>query len=144
MSRCGSPEPFLSPAAFSTNFAAGSSAIFDRGFATYTNAAKIELLDVSPDTIARHGAVSEETAREMADGAMKHSDASLTVSVTGIAGPGGSEFKPEGRVCFGLARKNAETVTQTIEFGAIGRESVRRATVDHALDLLIAALKRDA
>jgi len=124
--------------------AAGSSAIFDRGFATYTNAAKIELLDVSPDTIARHGAVSEETAREMADGAMKHSDASLTVSVTGIAGPGGSEFKPEGRVCFGLARKNAETVTQTIEFGAIGRESVRRATVDHALDLLIAALKRDA
>lgn len=119
---------------------AGSSAIFDRGFVTYTNAAKMAMLGVRAETLAARGAVSEEVAREMAEGALARSDAALAVAVTGIAGPGGSEFKPEGRVCFGLARTGAPTVTETVEFGAIGRAQVRRATVAHALGLLLQAL----
>lgn len=120
---------------------AGSSAIFDRGFVTYTNAAKEAMLGVRAQTLAAHGAVSEDVAREMADGALTRSTATLAVSVTGIAGPGGSEFKPEGRVCFGLAATGKPTHTETVEFGAIGRANVRRATVDHALDLLLAAIR---
>lgn len=119
---------------------AGSSDVFDRGFVTYSNAAKKDMLGVLPATLDRHGAVSEEVAREMAEGAIANSAAALAVSVTGIAGPGGSEFKPEGRVCFGLARKGGETHSETVDFGALGRAAVRRATVDHALDLLIGAL----
>ncbi len=83
---------------------AGSSDVFDRGFVTYSNAAKIEMLGVRAETLAAHGAVSEAVAREMAEGALAQSAAELAVSITGIAGPGGSEFKPEGRVCFGLAQ----------------------------------------
>lgn len=117
----------------------GSSAVFDRGFVTYSNDAKTDMLGVSPETLAAHGAVSEAVAAEMATGARDRSGADLAVSVTGIAGPGGSEFKPEGRVCFGLA--SAEGVrTETVEFGAIGRRAVREATVDHALRMLLAAL----
>ena len=119
---------------------AGSSAAFDRGFVTYSNAAKQEMLGVRVQTLERFGAVSEEVAREMAEGALARSAATLAVSVTGIAGPGGSEFKPEGRVCFGLAARGSETRAETIDYGAIGRGQVRRATVDHALDMLIAAL----
>lgn len=119
---------------------AGSSAVFERGFVTYSNAAKVQLLGVSEATLAAHGAVSEEVAREMAEGALAHSAADLAVSVTGIAGPGGSEFKPEGRVCFGLARKGRETRVQTVEFGAPGRAKVRKAATEHALGLLVAAL----
>jgi nicotinamide-nucleotide amidase len=118
----------------------GSSDIFDRGFVTYSNAAKVEMLGVSDETLLAHGAVSEETAREMADGALARSSATLAVSVTGIAGPGGSEFKPEGRVCFGLAVAGRPTAAETVEFGAIGRTAVRRRSVDHALGLLLAAL----
>ena len=118
---------------------AGSSDVFDRGFITYSNDAKVEMLGVRPETLAAHGAVSEEVAAEMASGALAHSRAMIAVSVTGIAGPGGSEFKPEGRVCFGLATA-AGTRTETVEFGAIGRDAVRRATVAHALDLLAQAL----
>ena len=117
----------------------GSSAIFDRGFVTYTNAAKIDLLGVSPDTLTAHGAVSEQVALEMARGALARSGAQIAVSITGIAGPGGSEHKPEGRVCFGLAT-GAGTRTETVEFGAIGRAQVRRASVDYALALVLAAL----
>ena len=80
---------------------AGSSDVFDRGFVTYSNAAKMAMLGVQAQTLAAQGAVSEPVARQMAEGALDHSDASLAVSITGIAGPGGSEFKPEGRVCFG-------------------------------------------
>ena len=83
---------------------AGSSAVVDRGFVTYTNAAKQQMLGVGSETLAAHGAVSEEVAREMAQGALAHSDAQVAVAITGIAGPGGSEHKPEGRVCFGLFR----------------------------------------
>lgn len=119
---------------------AGSSDVFDRGFVTYSNAAKQEMLGVSAETLAAHGAVSEEVAREMAEGALHHSGADLAVSVTGIAGPGGSEFKPEGRVCFGLAMRGHETRVETVEFGARGRDKVRKAARDHALSLLAKAL----
>jgi nicotinamide-nucleotide amidase len=118
----------------------GSSDIFDRGFVTYSNAAKRAMLDVAQATLDRFGAVSEEVAAEMAQGALARSWATLAVAVTGIAGPGRSEHKPEGRVCFGLARRGAAPATQTVEFGAAGRAAVRRASTDHALDLLIAAL----
>ena len=120
----------------------GSSAVMDRGFVTYTNEAKQQMLDVKAETLAAHGAVSEEVAREMAEGALIQSNAQLTVSITGIAGPGGSEFKPEGRVCFGLAAGGMKTRTETVEFGALGRDSVRTAARDHALMLLQSHLRR--
>ena len=119
---------------------AGSSAIFRRGFVTYSNPAKVEMLGVHGKTLSAHGAVSEEVAAEMAEGARDAAEATLAVAVSGIAGPGGSEFKPEGRVCFALA-SGAGTRTETVEFGAIGRAQVRRAATDHALGLLIAALQ---
>ena len=119
----------------------GSSDVFDRGFVTYSNAAKTEMLGVLPGTLAEHGAVSEPVAREMAEGALARSDATLTVSVTGIAGPGGSETKPEGRVCFGIARRGGPTKTETVDFGPLGRATVRARSVDHALGLLRAALE---
>jgi nicotinamide-nucleotide amidase len=115
---------------------AGSSDVFDRGFVTYSNQAKIDMLAVSPQSLADHGAVSEAVAREMAEGALAHSQADLAVATTGIAGPGGSEFKPEGRVCFALARKGQTTRVETIDFGALGRAKVRCAARDHALALL--------
>lgn len=120
---------------------AGSSAIFERGFVTYSNAAKIEMLGVAVATLAAHGAVSEPVAREMAEGARTRSGATIAISVTGIAGPGGSEFKPEGRVCFGLARQGLPTETSTVDFGALGRALVRAAARDHALALMLAALQ---
>lgn len=119
---------------------AGSSAVFDRGFVTYSNAAKTDMLGVAPDLIDTYGAVSEEVAKAMALGALARSDAGLAVSVTGIAGPGGSDAKPEGRVCFGRALIDGNTFVETVEFKAIGRANVRRATVDHALKLLGSAL----
>lgn len=119
---------------------AGSSDAFERGFVTYSNAAKIEMLGIRPETLDAHGAVSEEIAAEMAQGALARSHAGIAVAVTGIAGPGGSEHKPEGRVCFGLADPFG-TRTETVEFGAIGRAEVRAATVDHALSLLAEALQ---
>ncbi|WP_212523145.1 CinA family protein [Actibacterium sp. MT2.3-13A] len=119
----------------------GSSHVFDRGFVTYSNLSKQEMLGVRPGTLEAHGAVSEETAREMAEGALSHSQAGLAVAVTGIAGPGGSHHKPEGRVCFGLAAHGAPSRSETVEFGAIGRSNVRRATVEHALKLLLDALR---
>lgn len=118
----------------------GSSDIFDRGFVTYSNGAKRAMLGVRAETLLAHGAVSEQVAREMAEGALARSDATLAVAITGIAGPGGSEFKPEGRVCFGLARRGAPVQVETVEFGALGRPNVRAAARDHALQLLIAAL----
>lgn len=118
----------------------GSSDVFERGFVTYSNLAKQEMIAVRAETLAAHGAVSEEVAREMAEGALAHSDTHLAVSITGIAGPGGSEFKPEGRVCFGLAGTGRATVTETVEFGALGRDRVRLAARDHALALLAQAL----
>ncbi|SIT78940.1 nicotinamide-nucleotide amidase [Yoonia rosea] len=119
---------------------AGSSAVFDRAFITYTNAAKIQMLGVLPATLDAYGAVSEAVAREMAEGALRNSDADIAVAITGIAGPGGSDHKPEGRVCFGLATA-ASVHTETVEFGAQGRAKVRSAARDHALALLLRAVE---
>lgn len=118
----------------------GSSEMFDRGFVTYSNAAKTDMLGVSAETLARVGAVSEPVAAEMAQGARDRAGVTLAVSITGIAGPGGSEHKPEGRVCFGLAT-GAGVKTETVDFGALGRDNVRRAARDHALQLLLGALR---
>lgn len=117
---------------------AGSSDVFERGFVTYSNASKTDLLGVRPETLATHGAVSEAVAAEMAAGALDHSQAQIAVSVTGIAGPGGSEYKPEGRVCFGLA-SGRKVLTETREFGAIGRAEVRAAATRHALTMVLSA-----
>lgn len=114
---------------------AGSSAVFERGFVTYSNTAKVEMLGVPMALIEAHGAVSEEVARAMAIGALEHSKADIAVSVTGIAGPGGSDHKPEGRVCFGLAVRG-KIHAETVEFGAIGRAQVRARSVAHGLRLV--------
>jgi nicotinamide-nucleotide amidase len=119
---------------------AGSSAVFDRAFITYTNAAKTQMLGVLPATLDAYGAVSEAVACEMADGALRNSDADIAVAITGIAGPGGSDHKPEGRVCFGVAT-SAGVRTETVEFGAQGRANVRTAARDHALALLLRAVE---
>lgn len=116
---------------------AGSSDVFDRGFVTYSNQAKIDMLGVSADTLAACGAVSEQIAAEMALGVLAQSPADLAVSITGIAGPGGSDHKPEGRVCFGIAARGKPVYLETIEFGALGRDRVRQAARDHALELLM-------
>ena len=118
----------------------GASDVFDRGFVTYSNAAKIEMLGVQSATLDAHGAVSEAVAREMAAGALGRSNADIAVSITGIAGPGGSEHKPEGRVCFGLAQTGVAARAETVEFGALGRDDVRQASLTHAVGLLIHAL----
>ena len=119
---------------------AGSSDVFDRGFVTYSNAAKTAMLGVQAQTLDTYGAVSEPAAAQMAEGALAQSNASLAVSITGIAGPGGSDFKPEGRVCFGLAQTGKPTQVETVEFGALGRAGVRAAARDRALALLAQAL----
>lgn len=119
---------------------AGSSDIFERGFVTYSNVAKQEMLGVRRSTLDALGAVSEEVAREMAEGAMNAAQATAAVAISGIAGPGGSEFKPEGRVCFALATATG-TTSETIEFGAPGRATVRREARDHALRLLLQAVR---
>ena len=120
----------------------GSSGMVERGFVTYSNAAKTELLGVSGDMIARHGAVSEEVARAMADGALSRTPAHIALSVTGIAGPdGGTAEKPVGLVYLGVAAKGEETQVRECRFGDIGRKAVRLATVREALDLLRSAVK---
>lgn len=118
----------------------GSSDVVERGFVTYSNAAKSQLLGVPPEVIARHGAVSEPVARAMAEGALAASPADLAVAVTGIAGPGGgTPTKPEGLVHFACARRGRPTVHARIEFGAIGRARVRARSVDQALAMLLEA-----
>jgi nicotinamide-nucleotide amidase len=118
----------------------GSSNVVERGFVVYSNEAKQELLGVSAETLEKHGAVSEETARAMAEGALEKSRADVAVSVTGIAGPdGGTAQKPVGLVHFACARRGAPTVAREERFGAIGREAVRLASVRVGLELLEAA-----
>ncbi len=119
----------------------GSSDVFDRGFVTYSDEAKSDMLGVSPALIDRHGAVSEEVARAMLDGALDRSQADLAVSVTGIAGPdGGSAEKPVGLVHFAARRRDGETVHEQILFGDAGRGEVRRLSVAQALALLASLL----
>lgn len=117
----------------------GSSAAFERGFVTYSNAAKQDMLAVLAATLEAHGAVSEEVAAEMAKGARRAAQADIAVAISGIAGPGGSEFKPEGRVCYAIATAQ-RTTSQTIEHGALGRDKVRQAATHHALSMIRAAL----
>ncbi len=118
----------------------GSSTVVERGFVTYSNDAKAECLGVPMALIESHGAVSEAVARAMATGALASSRADLAVAVTGIAGPGGSsEDKPEGLVHFACARRGGDTAHSRIEFGAIGRDGVREASVRQALEMLLAA-----
>jgi nicotinamide-nucleotide amidase len=115
----------------------GSSTVLERGFVVYSNAAKQDLLGVPAETLARHGAVSRETAVAMAEGALRASRAEIAVSVTGIAGPdGGSEAKPVGLVHFACARRGKPTVMREERFGDIGRAAVRLASVKVGLDLL--------
>jgi nicotinamide-nucleotide amidase len=121
----------------------GSSAVVDRGFVTYSNEAKAELLGVDPALITTHGAVSEEVAQAMAIGALTHSRADMSVSVTGVAGPGGGTArKPVGLVWFGAAYAverdlgSAFVITEEFRFGDIGRDGVREASVRQALRLL--------
>jgi nicotinamide-nucleotide amidase len=119
----------------------GSSSMVDRGFVTYSNEAKTEMLGVSPETLERHGAVSAETAQEMAAGALKNSRASIALAVTGIAGPdGGSAEKPVGLVWFGMARTGQPVLTEKRQFENLGRDYIRRETVKHALSMGLKAL----
>lgn len=121
----------------------GSSSVVERGFVTYSNEAKAELLGVPAEMIATHGAVSEPVAQAMAEGALTYSRADLAVSITGIAGPGGGSVeKPEGLVHFACARRDSPTAHTRIEFGALGRDRVRHAAVLQALTMLRAAAGR--
>lgn len=115
---------------------AGSSDVVDRGFVTYSNEAKHDLVGVPMPLIDRHGAVSEEVARAMAEGALANSRADITVSVTGVAGPGGgSAEKPVGLVCFGLAQRGRPVHTERQIFPG-DRGAIRAATVAHAFALI--------
>jgi nicotinamide-nucleotide amidase len=118
----------------------GSSACFDRGFVTYSNAAKMQMLGVSEETLAAYGAVSGQTAEAMALGALEHSLADISLSVTGIAGPGGATAdKPVGTVWFGLAKRD-HVVQSHLECLKGGRNQVRAAAVDFALRWILSVL----
>ncbi len=124
---------------------AGSSDVVDRGFVTYSNAAKIEMIGVSAATLDAFGAVSRETAVEMAAGALARSHAGIALSVTGIAGPGGgSAEKPVGLVWFGVAVRGLPTTAERRLFEDRGRDFIRDETVKTALSLGIAALDGSA
>lgn len=120
---------------------AGSSAVLDRGFVTYSNEAKVEMLGVDSELLASFGAVSESTARAMAEGAVARSRASIAVSVTGIAGPGGgSPQKPVGLVHFAAHGPNGRTAHLEKRFGDLGRDAIRLESVRTALALLMDAV----
>lgn len=122
----------------------GSSSMVDRGFVTYSNDAKIEMLGVSAATLDAHGAVSAQTAQEMALGALARSHSGIALAVTGIAGPdGGSEEKPVGLVWFGLAVAGRPVATEKRLFENRGRDFIRRETVKHALEMGLRALGDD-
>jgi len=114
----------------------GASAVFERGFVTYSNEAKIDMLAVSPENLAAYGAVSAAVACEMAQGACTRSAVRLSVAVTGIAGPGGSDHKPEGLVWFATCLDGV-VAARDVQFGALGRAKAREAARDEALRLLI-------
>lgn len=119
----------------------GSSVWYDRGFITYTNASKQEMLGVQAETLAQHGAVSEETVREMAAGVLRHSQAHISLSISGIAGPtGGSPDKPVGTVCFAWCIKNGPLKSERHIFAG-DRHAVRQQAVFHALRGVLALLQ---
>lgn len=116
---------------------AGSSDVFERGFVTYSNDAKMEMLGVPAQILARHGAVSAPVARAMAEGALAHAPVDLAVAVTGVAGPGGGSIdKPVGLVHLAAARRGGRTLLRELRAGAIGRSAVREASAVAALSLL--------
>ena len=120
---------------------AGSSDVVERGFVTYSNEAKVEMLGVDNDLILVHGAVSQQVARAMCEGALEHSNADLAVSVTGVAGPGGgSEDKPVGTVHVAVASPNSPTNHALLQFGDIGRENIRHKTMLAAFSMLLEAM----
>jgi nicotinamide-nucleotide amidase len=122
---------------------AGSSDVVERGFVTYSNDAKMELLDVARGTLDSFGAVSRETALAMAAGALAHSHAQVAVAVTGVAGPGGGSLqKPVGLVHLGLAQEGKPTAHREMRYGDIGRSDIRLATVRTALDMIEEAIQR--
>ena len=114
----------------------GSSAFFEQGYITYSNHSKNSVLGVENKTIEKFGAVSEEVAKQMAEGALKRSKSTIAISITGIAGPGGSDRKPEGLVCFAVAKENGKTRTETRKYGPIGRRNIRLHAVETAITLL--------
>ncbi len=119
----------------------GSSLVFERGFVTYSNSAKSEMLGVPFWLIERHGAVSEDVARAMAGGALTHSRASLAVAITGIAGPdGGTQDKPVGFVYFAAGRRDTAIASESVLFDDLGRTEIRRRCVERALSLLLSLL----
>ena len=120
----------------------GSSLIFECGFVTYSNFSKMKLLNVNQLTLESFGAVSEEVAAEMAIGALKNSKANIAISITGIAGPGGSDTKPEGMVCFSVAFEKDIKLTKTKQFGPLGRDIVREKATIYGLNLLKSALSK--
>ncbi|MEL7129726.1 MAG: CinA family protein [Pseudomonadota bacterium] len=116
---------------------AGSSDVFERGFVTYSNRAKQEVLGVPGDMLADYGAVSEAVARAMAEGALEESRANIALAITGIAGPGGgTSMKPVGTVHLACARENHAILHEACMFGDIGRSQVRLATLETALNLI--------
>ena len=120
----------------------GASDVFERGFVTYSDSAKIESLGVAPQILERYGAVSAEAARAMAAGALTHSPAGVALSITGIAGPGGGSLgKPIGLVYFGMARRGAGVAIVEKRFGALGRDAVRFAAIAMAIELLLDAAR---
>ncbi|MEM7661557.1 MAG: CinA family protein [Pseudomonadota bacterium] len=122
---------------------AGSSDVFERGFVTYSNRAKQEVLNVPGDLLADVGAVSEAVARLMAEGALEESRANLSVAITGIAGPGGgTPMKPVGTVHIACARENHAIMHELYQFGDVGRSEVRIATLEAALNMLQEQISR--
>ncbi len=120
---------------------AGSSKVFERGFVTYSNRAKEEVLGVPGDMLADYGAVSEPVVRMMAEGALENSRANIAVAITGIAGPGGgTPMKPVGTVHFACIRENRAMVHEMRQFGEIGRHEVRLASVEVALEMIRAQI----
>jgi nicotinamide-nucleotide amidase len=119
----------------------GSSDVFERGFVTYSNDAKNEMLGVSAATLETYGAVSAPSAREMADGALKHARADIALSITGVAGPsGGSPEKPIGLVFFGCSGPNGKIVEEK-RFDALGRDGIRLASIEFAVEILRAQVE---
>jgi nicotinamide-nucleotide amidase len=115
----------------------GSSTVFERGFVTYSNKAKEEMLGVPGDVLADYGAVSEPVARMMAEGAMQNSRANIAVGITGVAGPGGgTKMKPVGLVHVACARENRAVVHEMLQLGDIGRSAIRMEAVETALKLI--------
>ncbi|MBY9067838.1 CinA family protein [Hyphomonas sp. WL0036] len=120
----------------------GSSSVVDRGFVTYSNKAKEEMLGVPGDVLADFGAVSEPVARMMAEGAMANSRANIAVSITGVAGPGGgTPMKPVGTVHIACARENRAIIHEMLQLGDIGRDAIRMASVETALNMIQAQMR---